>query len=92
VAALAYPDKNSPSGYTFRIALGSVAPTPIRVREAESILMEEKVNEERITEAALAAQSTAKPIDDVRASARYRSEMVRTLTQRALMDVWAQVQ
>ena len=92
VAALVYPDKESTSGYTFRIALGSVAPTPIRVREAEAILMEGKVNEERITEAAKAAQSTAKPIDDVRASGRYRSEMVRILTQRALTDIWTQVQ
>ncbi len=92
VAALVYPDSSSPSGYSFRIALGSVAPTPIRVREAESILMEKEVDEKRIAEAAMAAQSVAKPIDDVRASARYRSEMVRTLTQRALIDIWARVQ
>jgi CO/xanthine dehydrogenase FAD-binding subunit len=89
IAVMGYPDETATSGYRFRIALASVAPTPLRVPDAESLLAENAITEEILDNAALAAHYTAKPIDDVRASARYRKAMVKNLTRRALDDVWA---
>ena len=67
-----------------RIVLGSVAPTPIRAPSAEKALMGEKPSEALFTAAGEAAASDAKPIDDFRASAAYRRDMVANLTRRAL--------
>lgn len=67
-----------------RIALGAVAPTPIRAKKAETLLKNKKLEDRVITEAAeLAAQET-KPISDHRASATYRREMSKVLVRRAL--------
>ncbi|MBN1201298.1 MAG: xanthine dehydrogenase family protein subunit M [Anaerolineae bacterium] len=89
VAVLGYPDANAASGCRFRIALASVAPTPIRVPEAEAILANMPITGETLERAAPAAQAAARPIDDLRGSARYRKAMTRNLTRRALDDVWA---
>ncbi|MBI5033523.1 MAG: xanthine dehydrogenase family protein subunit M [Chloroflexi bacterium] len=89
VAVLGYPDRKTISGYRFRLALASVAPTPIRVPEAESTLANALITSETIGWASNAAMETAKPIDDVRSSAAYREAMVRVLTKRAINDVWS---
>lgn len=86
VAVLGFPQPGNPSGYGFRIALGAVAPTPIRAPEAEALLAE-SVDDEAVEKAALAAMRTAKPISDVRAKAEYRSAMVRVLTRRGIQEV-----
>ena len=91
VAAYAFPHGETPSGYAFRIVLGAVAPTPLRVRAAEEVLFTRAPGEESFTLAAQKAMKAAVPIDDVRSSAAYRREMVRVLTQRALAAVWEQV-
>ncbi len=91
VAVLGYPDRTAKSGYRFRIALASVAPTPIRVRTAESILAQSPISEGTLKRAALAAQEASNPIDDIRATARYRRAMVTTLTWRCLQEVWAKL-
>ncbi|MEM4001579.1 MAG: xanthine dehydrogenase family protein subunit M [Saccharolobus sp.] len=67
-----------------RIALGSVAPTPIRAYSAEESLKEKKVSEELLSKAAQKASIDCSPIDDVRSSAEYRKEIVKVLTERAL--------
>ena len=92
VAVLGYPDKKAKSGYRFRIALASVAPTPIRVPEAEAILAASPITPDVIEAAAKAAMETAKPIDDVRSSAAYRKAMVKNLTRRAVTAVWEQLE
>lgn len=71
-----------------RIALGAVAPTPIRVTEAESILLSRK-DEEAIAFAASAAKETAVPISDVRAGEEYRLDMVEVLTKNAIEQALA---
>jgi carbon-monoxide dehydrogenase medium subunit len=71
-----------------RIALGSVAPTPLRAYQAEAIIQSNPLNEETIAHAAQAAQQAASPISDLRASARYRSKMVYVLTRRALNMIY----
>jgi carbon-monoxide dehydrogenase medium subunit len=94
VAVLGYPDpqggssrKKAKSGYRFRIALASVAPMPIRVPNAETILADSPITPDVVEVAAVAAMETATPIDDVRASAAYRKAMVKNLTRRAVQSV-----
>jgi len=91
VTALGYADPSAPSGYRFRLALASVAPTPLVPSQAEAILAEAPISEATITAAAQAAMAACTPIDDVRSSARYRRLMVRNLTQKALTEVWEQI-
>jgi carbon-monoxide dehydrogenase medium subunit len=89
VAVIGYPEREHASGFGFRIALGSVAPTPIRGPRAEDILTENTISTETLEQAAEAAQQASAPIDDIRASARYRKEMVKVITLRALEEVWS---
>ena len=67
-----------------RIALASVAPTPVRARGAESVLEGKVITEALIASAGDAAVESATPITDVRGSAEYRRELVRVLTRRTL--------
>lgn len=67
-----------------RIALGAVAPTPIRARQAETFLEGKPASEENLQQAAELAQQAASPISDQRASQAYRSQMCMALTRRAL--------
>ncbi len=91
VAVLGYPDPAAASGYRFRIALGSVAPIPLRAPAAEEILAANTPSEETFAAAAEEAMGVATPITDVRAGATYQKMMVRALTIRALRDVWAEL-
>lgn len=67
-----------------KIALGSVAPTPLRARHAEDALKGGTPSESSYEEAGQAAMQECRPITDVRASADYRRAMVRVLTKNAL--------
>jgi xanthine dehydrogenase iron-sulfur cluster and FAD-binding subunit A len=66
------------------MTLGSVATTIIRVPSAEAALVGKELTPDLIREVAQLAADTPKPIDDVRSTAAYRSEMVRVLASRAL--------
>jgi CO/xanthine dehydrogenase FAD-binding subunit len=80
VAALTYPNGKAAN---WRLALGAVAPTPIRTRPAEEIL-EESTDDAHVELAAKSAADTSKPISDVRASETYRKLMVANMTKRAV--------
>ena len=67
-----------------RIALGAVAPITMRARAAERSLEGRALTEETLREAGRLAAAEARPISDVRASARYRGLLVATLVPRAL--------
>ncbi|MCX7707134.1 MAG: xanthine dehydrogenase family protein subunit M [Anaerolineae bacterium] len=69
-----------------RIALGAVAPTPIRVHAAEEHLIGKEITPEAAEAAAQAAQAAAQPISDVRGTAAYRRKMVRVLTRRCILQ------
>jgi xanthine dehydrogenase iron-sulfur cluster and FAD-binding subunit A len=70
-----------------RITLGAVAPVIIHAREAEAAIIGRPLNAEVIAQAATLAQKAARPIDDVRASAVYRRDMVGVLVARALTQL-----
>ncbi len=67
-----------------RVALGAVAATPVRAKKTEEFLKGKKVSDEVLAEAGVIASGECKPISDVRASAEYRTDMVRVFTKRAL--------
>ena len=71
-----------------RIALGAVAPTVFRAKEAEALIIGETLTEEHVDEAAQKAKELSDPIDDLRASADYRRDMVQVLTRRLLNQAW----
>ncbi len=71
-----------------RIALGAVAPTVFRAKEAEAMLTGEVLTDTLIDEAARKAMSETGPIDDIRASADYRRHAVHMLTRRLVTQAW----
>ena len=67
-----------------RIALGAVAPTPIRAYKAENFLAGKPIHESVLKEASQIAAEETNPIDDFRASAQYRRMLTAVLTRRVL--------
>jgi aerobic carbon-monoxide dehydrogenase medium subunit len=74
------------------LALGAVAPTPRRSRQAEALLIGQNLTPELLDAAAASAAAEASPISDVRSSALYRRKMVRVLARRSLRAALAQAQ
>jgi len=74
-----------------RIALGAVAPTPIRAYETEKLLEGREIQKTVIEEAIKKSIEEARPITDLRASEWYRREMVEVLAQRALEQIAGQI-
>ena len=72
-----------------RIALASVAPTPIRAGAAEQALTGEVASRFVLGNAAALAVKAAQPISDTRGSADYRRHLVAVLTKRALGECLA---
>lgn len=81
-------DKRSNKIRCARIVLGAVAAVPIRILEAEAILMKHGVNPEVLEEISHMAAAQSQPITDLRGTRSYRSEMVKVLTKRAVEQVW----
>ena len=75
-----------------RIALGSVAPVPVRSEQAENLLRGEKLNAKLLAEAARIAAQVREPSSDIHASAEYRTAMAEVLACRALFDAFARAQ
>lgn len=70
-----------------RVAMGSVAPTPLRARHVEDVLEGKQLDVATIAAAVAATAQDAKPIDDVRASAWYRGHLVRVFVEEVLNAV-----
>jgi len=70
-----------------RVAMGSVAPTPLRARHVEAALEGKPLDTATIAAAVAATAEDAQPIDDVRASAWYRGHLVRVFVEEVLNDV-----
>lgn len=69
---------------TARIALGAVAPTPIRSPRAEQTLQGQKPSPELFVQAGQAAQNDCAPITDFRGGAAYRKAMTAVVVRRVL--------
>ncbi len=67
-----------------RLALGAVGPTPLLIAEAGEYLVGKPVSAETIAEAARIAQAAARPIDDVRGTAAFRTHLSAVLMRRAI--------
>lgn len=67
-----------------RVVLGSVAPMPIRAPSAEKALIGRNASPDIFAKASQEAARDARPIDDFRASAEYRRDMVAVLARRVL--------
>lgn len=67
-----------------RVCMGGVAITPLRAKKAEEILIGKEITDELLEEAGVAASQECSPISDVRASAEYRTDMIRVYTKRAV--------
>ncbi len=67
-----------------RVALGSVAPTPIRAGKVETFLKGKPATEMTFEQASKRVLRDIRPISDIRASAAYRQDMAVYLTAKAL--------
>lgn len=67
-----------------RIAVGAVAPTPRRLTTVEQLLAGTRLTADVVARAQQRAAADVAPIDDVRASADYRRQLVSVFVQRAI--------
>lgn len=71
-----------------RLAFGSVGPTVMRARRAEAMLLGQPFSAALALEAGRVASEEVSPIDDVRSTAWYRRQVVKTLTHDVLHAAW----
>jgi CO/xanthine dehydrogenase FAD-binding subunit len=71
-----------------RIVLSSVGPTPLRAPAAEDALVGQAPDVALIARAAELARDAATPLDDHRATAAYRRQVIEVLTRRALITAF----
>lgn len=62
-----------------RIALGSVAPVPLRLRDTERIVRGKVIDSDLLLSARKAVATEIRPIDDIRSTARYRTAVAGNL-------------
>lgn len=89
-AASFWVDRDAHTFVAPRIALGAVAPTVMRARQAEAFLEGRAISPAAMAEAGAIAAREAKPISDFRASADYRRDLTAVLTRRVLEQAYAQ--
>lgn len=73
------------------LALGGVGPAPLRLPEAEEILVGNSLTEDVLSEVGKVARKI-EPLDDVHAPARYRQQLAEVLSKRALKKAWSRTQ
>ncbi len=71
-----------------RIVLGCVAPTPLRVREAEEALKGKEFRLDLAEQAAQIAARACSPLSDIRGSEDYKRAIVGVLTRRAVAEAF----
>jgi len=73
--------------FNVRVAFGAVAPTPVRAPRTEQALEGKRLEPGSIALVAEVARDEVTPIDDLRASAWYRKELIHNMTKRMLDHV-----
>lgn len=68
------------------IAMGAVAPTPLRIAKAEALLKGKNVDVELAQKCGEVVAECVKPIDDIRASADYRRTVSQVLACRGICE------
>lgn len=84
----------APDGKTIErasIAMGAVGPVQLRARRAETLLTGSVAGAALFDEAARACMAEAAPIDDMRASAAYRLDVLKPLVRRTLAEALAAI-
>jgi CO/xanthine dehydrogenase FAD-binding subunit len=71
-----------------RVALGSVAPTPVRAPTIEAALSGQSYDQGLFRQAAGLVEEDIAPIDDVRSTAEYRRQIASLLVREALQEAW----
>jgi carbon-monoxide dehydrogenase medium subunit len=84
VAVLLVMEADGETCRTARVAAGAVAPTPLRLREVESLLEGQHLTPELLARAQEVAREGIAPITDVRASAEYRRHITGVFVKRAV--------
>jgi len=69
-----------------RIVLGGVTSTPARLQKVEALLKGKWIDESLIARVAMTASGEVDPIQDVRASAEYRREMIEVFVERGIKN------
>ena len=73
-----------------RIVLGAAAPTPKRAKEAEQLLVGQKLNGGLLDRVAEKASEKAEPVTDIHATEAYRRHLVNALTKKVAKKAWEQ--
>lgn len=69
-----------------RIALGAVAPVPVRAFKTEELLKGKTMDESLLEKAGKSTLTEVSPISDVRSSQEYREEIIKVLVRRAILQ------
>ena len=69
-----------------RIALGAVAPVPVRAIKTEELLEGKTIDKSLLEKAGKSALTEVSPISDIRSSQEYREEIIKVLVRRAILQ------
>ena len=81
---------DAPSRHTLtnvRLAMGSIAATPMRLHEVEALLEGKLLSRDLADRARALVEKTITPIDDVRSTAAYRRHVAGAVVRRLLLDL-----
>ena len=73
-----------------RIVLGAAAPTPKRAKEAEQLLVGQKLDDGLLDQVGDKASEEAEPVADIHATEAYRRQLVNALTKKMVKKAYEQ--
>jgi carbon-monoxide dehydrogenase medium subunit len=84
VGVAAFLDRDDARVREARIVVGSVTDRPLRLQEAEGLLLGERLNRRAVAEVARRYAAAAEPMSDVRGSVEYKREVTEVYVRRAV--------